>query len=219
MKCPHCLNAFHSKVEKIHLGEDCTSRWEMLKEICPSCNKYILTLKEYYEYDVEFGKTKFYSKDRTFLCYPKAESRTSLSNTIPEKYAKDYKEACLVLPDSSKASAAISRRCLQFLLLDEGKVKKGNLSDEIQQVLDSGKLPSHLQESLDAVRNIGNFAAHPIKSQSSGEVIDVEPGEAEWNLDVLEALFDYYFVQPAIIKGKRDALNAKLKDAGKPEMK
>jgi hypothetical protein len=80
-------------------------------------------------------------------------------------------------------------------------------------------LSSHLLDSLDAVRNIGNFAAHPIKSKSSGEVIDVEPGEAEWNLDVLEALFDYYFVQPAILKKKRDELNAKLKEAGKPEMK
>lgn len=60
---------------------------------------------------------------------------------------------------------------------------------------------------------------NPIKSKSSGEVIEVEPGEAEWNLDVLESLFDFYFVQPAELKKKRDALNAKLKAAGKPEMK
>jgi hypothetical protein len=33
---------------------------------------------------------------------------------------------------------------------------------------------------LDAIRTIGNFAAHPIKSTSSGEIVDVEPGEAEW---------------------------------------
>jgi len=98
-------------------------------------------------------------------------------------------------------------------------VKKGDLAGEIQQVLDAGKLPSHLLESLDAVRNIGNFAAHPIKSTSSGEIMDVEPGEAEWNLDVLEALFDHVFVQPAVLQKKRDALNAKLKEAGKPQVK
>jgi hypothetical protein len=44
-------------------------------------------------------------------------------------------------------------------------------------------------------------------------------GEAEWLLDVLEGLFDFYFVQPALLKAKRDALNKKLKDAGKPAMK
>ena len=93
------------------------------------------------------------------------------------------------------------------------------MAKEIQEVLDSGKLPSHLAESIDAVRNLGNFAAHPLKSQHTGEIIDVNPGEAEWNLDVLESLFDFYFVQPAVLKAKRDALNAKLKEAGKPPMK
>lgn len=74
-------------------------------------------------------------------------------------------------------------------------------------------------ESIDAIRNIGNFAAHPMKSASTGEIVDVEVGEAEWILDVLEALFDYYFVQPALLKAKRDALNKKLSEVGKPKMK
>jgi len=98
-------------------------------------------------------------------------------------------------------------------------VRPGNLAEEIQQVIDSGKLPSSLAESVDAIRNIGNFAAHPMKSKTSGEILPVEPGEAEWNLDVLESLFDFYFVQPQIIRKKREALNQKLKDAGKPPMK
>jgi len=72
---------------------------------------------------------------------------------------------------------------------------------------------------LDAVRNIGNFAAHPMKSQSTGEIVPVEPGEAEWNLDVLESLFDFHFVAPAKTKARKDALNKKLKDAGKPPVR
>jgi hypothetical protein len=103
---------------------------------------------------------------------------------VPEKFAEDYREACLVFSDSPKASAALSRRCLQNLLREAAKVKPGNLADEIQQVLDSGKLPSWIAESIDAVRNSGNFAAHPLKSSATGEVLPVEPGEAEWNLDV-----------------------------------
>lgn len=125
----------------------------------------------------------------------------------------DYQEACLVLADSPKASAALSRRCLQHLLRDHFKVKNGNLYDEIGQILPS--LPSYLAEALDAVRAIGNFAAHPLKSTNSGEVVDVEPGEAEWSLDVLESLFDFCFVQPAVMQKKRDAINLKLDDAGK----
>jgi len=44
-------------------------------------------------------------------------------------------------------------------------------------------------------------------------------GEAEWNLDVLERLFDFYFVQAAVLEKKREELNKKLNDAGKPLMK
>jgi len=50
-------------------------------------------------------------------------------------------------------------------------------------------------------------------------IVDVEDGEAEWNLDVLDLLFDFYFVQPAISAKRKAALNQKLKDAGKPELK
>jgi hypothetical protein len=121
--------------------------------------------------------------------------------------------------DSPKAAAALGRRCLQSLLREVAKVKPGNLADEIQQVIDSNTLPSDLSGSIDAVRNLGNFAAHPMKSQHSGEILEVEPGEAEWTLDVLESLFDFYFVRPEKLKRMRDALNRKLKEANKPEMK
>lgn len=49
--------------------------------------------------------------------------------------------------------------------------------------------------------------------------MEVEPGEAEWTLDVLESLFDFYFVQPERLKMKKKALDKKLKDSGKPKMK
>ena len=153
------------------------------------------------------------------LVRPKAISRSPLPPEIPPKFTEDYKEACLVLSDSPKASAALSRRCLQNLLREKAKTKKENLSDQIQEVIDSKKLPSYLSEGIDAVRNIGNFAAHPIKSKSTGEIVEVEPGEAEWNLDILERLFDFYFIQPEILKKKKENLNQKLEDVGKPPMK
>jgi hypothetical protein len=218
MKCPHCLTAFHDESNSIPLGEDIDSDWSIIVRACPTCRKSIISLYQRYDRYIAQG-AKQYRRKREFLCYPKATSRAPISKDVPDKYAKDYHEGCLTLSDSPKASAALSRRCLQLLLREEAKVKPGNLADEIQQVLDEGKLSTHILESLDAIRNIGNFAAHPIKSKSSGEIIEVEPGEAEWNLDVLEALFDYFFVQPSILKKKRDALNAKLKEAGRPKMK
>ena len=106
---------------------------------------------------------------------------------------------------------------MQHLLREIAKVKHDNLSKEIDEAMIS--LPTQLSTAIDGIRNIGNFSAHPQKSKHTGEIIDVEPEEAEWNLDVLEELFDHYCVKPEHLKKKRDAMNKKLEEAGKPKMK
>jgi hypothetical protein len=222
MKCPHCLVEFHPKAEEKDIGDDVNGLWKIAKYECPNpiCKQIILFLINHEgEIDMISNSLVLTGEIKTTLIHPKGLSRIPLPSEVPREFVGDYKEACLVLSDSPKASAALSRRCLQNLLREVAKVKHVNLSDEIQQVIDSKTLPSHLSESIDAIRNIGNFAAHPIKSEKAGEIIDVEPGEAEWSLDVLEILFDFYFVQPAKLKAKREALNKKLKEASKPKMK
>ena len=120
------------------------------------------------------------------------------------------------MPLSAKASAALSRRMLQAVLRDKAGTKSNDLFDQIEEVVASGKLPSHISNYLHAVRNIGNFAAHGIKSKVTGAIVEVEAGEAEWNLDVLESLFDFYFVEPTKAAKRKADLNLKLKEAGKP---
>jgi len=51
---------------------------------------------------------------------------------------------------------------------------------------------------------------------NTGAIVDVEPGEAEWTLDVLESLFDFYFVRSAMLAARKVALDKKLAEAGKP---
>lgn len=150
------------------------------------------------------------------MIYPRGSSRQPCPIEVPEVIRQDYIEACLVEPDSKKAAAALSRRCLQNLLHNNG-IKSSDLSKEIDEAMKT--LPSSLADSIDAIRHIGNFAAHPLKSTSTGEIVDVEDGEAEWALDVLEDLFDYYYIQPAVIQRKRDAMNRKLAGLGKPPLK
>jgi len=110
---------------------------------------------------------------------------------------------------------SLSRRCLQQILRQAGGVKHGKLKNEINEAIDKGSLPSHITEVLHAVREIGNFAAHPEKDDATGTILPVEVGEAEWNLDVIEALFDFYYVQPALTAARKTALNEKLEKAGK----
>jgi hypothetical protein len=182
-------------------------RWRIYQTVCPACKRPILRVATFMN-DQMIGQPR--------QVWPKGMARAPLSAEVPDLFANDYNEACLVLDDSPKASAALSRRCLQHLLREKGGVKPGKLYAEIDEAVNSGKLPPYLTESLlDAVRHFGNFAAHAEKDVNTGEVIDVEPGEAEWCLDVLEMLFDIYFVQPAKAAERTAKLQEKLKNAGK----
>jgi hypothetical protein len=213
MKCPHCLTDFHDNEGFHYLETDDEGNWHTAVCRCSACQKIIVRLFS------TLGNPGRAEDIASYLVRPKIAGRSPVPPEVPKDYSEDYKEACLVVADSAKASAALSRRCLQHLLRGEAKVKPADLFSEIEEVLSRNTLPSHIADGLDAVRNIGNFAAHPIKSKSTGEIVPVEPGEAEWNLDVLESLFDFYFVAPAKTKARKDALNKKLTDAGKPPVK
>lgn len=239
MKCPYCLENFHENwiyfeypdtlqpLEYASFLKEDDKLISLRHCYCPSCKKLIIQIGSIKIAVIESMKRTLTSIQpqnisryyKWFTVKPKSISRAPLPNEVPKEFAADYIEACLVLYESPKASAALSRRCLQYLLIEKAEAKGDNLSKQIQYVLDSKDLPSYLSDGLDAVRNIGNFAAHAIKNHNTGEIAEVEPGEAEWNLNILEELFDFYFVRPSIYAKKKDALNQKLEDCGKPPMK
>ena len=218
VKCPHCLVNFYkgSRDPCLFLRDDeqdCNEYWWADYEQCPNCEKLTVWLGSNRDREEPPDERHW------FVVYPKRTNRPPPPSEVPEDFTKDYLEACLVHADSPKASAALSRRCLQHLLREKAKVKQPNdLAKAIQEVIDDPAVPSDISATLDMVRNIGNFSAHPNKSLNTGEIVDVEPEEAEWCLDTLEVLFDFYFVRPADIKRRMEAVNVKLADTGKPQM-
>lgn len=226
-RCPHCLtvvqfidgrsNMIGGKFNGVLILEqdDNKNQINLCVSTCPQCNKSIISAEIGRSiWDKELNKYNFDILVE-FIVWPRQTTRV-VPNEVPKYISEDYFEAASVLNLSPKASAALSRRCLQTLLRDAGNAKQKNLVDQIESV--KPQLPIYISENIDAVRNIGNFAAHPIKNTGSGEIVEVEPGEAEWNLDVLDLLFDFYYVQPIRAKQKRDALNSKLSSLGKPLM-
>ena len=217
MKCPHCTVEIHPSFvfDLMNQGQSIGSEnskptfWKTAHMACPACEKAVIFLDK-------LGGTLI-PKSR-YMVYPKAVTRPRAPKELPQALSEDFNEACLVLGDSPKASAALSRRCLQQLLKLQG-FADDNLAKAIDAALLSKQIPGSLARNLDAVRNIGNFAAHPLKDTNSGAIIEVEPEESDWNLDVLEGLFDFYYVQPALDAAKIVALNTKLVAVGKPPMK
>lgn len=206
--CPHCQCTFAPKYEIQRLQvtkEDPPEDGVVLCawQICPAkqCRRHVVRLLRLR------GATQ-----HTYQPYPEDLGRPSLPREVPEPFASEYKEAALVLTKSAKASAALSRRCLQLILHDHLNIVEKDLSHEIDVLLTTKSLPADIAEDLDYIRHIGNFAAHPKKSLSTGEIVSVEDGEAEWLLNVLEELFDFYFVRTAQRTAQRDAFKQKLKD-------
>lgn len=109
MKCPHCTVDFHDNETFTYIDRDQDGTWGLGKQRCSASGRLVLRLIS----GVWANNHSMFSEETSSrLVRPKASGRPPVSPEVPKKYAEDYEEACLVLADSAKASAALSRRCL-----------------------------------------------------------------------------------------------------------
>ena len=217
--CPRCNLNFTSKGENdcyVGTASELEHYW-VLSDICPGCDHLVIWVGALENIFVEQKQSRnqhfslhIVPEDiRVTTVFPRIPPRGPAPPEVPAEFTDDYGEACLILADSAKASAALSRRCLQHILREKASVKHGTLFSEIQEVINSNTLPAHITDILDVPRKLGNVAAHPMKESNSGTIVDVEPWEAEWCLEVIEALYDHYFVMPARNAERLRRLNQK----------
>lgn len=109
---------------------------------------------------------------------------------IPKVLRNDYEEAAKILELSPKASATLSRRCLQGIIRDFWGVSKARLVDEIAAIED--KVDPLTWKSIDSVRKVGNIGAHMEKDINL--IIDVDPKEAYLLLQLIELLFEEWYI-------------------------
>lgn len=227
MRCPHCRTEFFENwfsqsvpFERVPImkgGKSAGQQTAMAVRsvVCPQCLGATVDI-------VMSARTVGATEFARVRAVPRCGPFPPAPLEVPEPIAVDYSEANEVLPISTKASAALSRRCLQGILSAHG-YKGRDLVKQVVAVLaetDTTKaLPTSLRDNVDAIRNFGNFSAHPVTDLTSLQVVEVEPGEAEWCLQLVLDLFDHYYVSPARAAEKRAALARKLSAAGKPPMK
>lgn len=113
-----------------------------------------------------------------------------LPDYLPEPIVADYKEACLIAALSPKASATLSRRCLQGMIRDFWGISKPTLYQEIEAI--KNKVDDLAWNAIDAVRKIGNIGAHMEKDINV--IVDVEPDEAKLLIGLIETLVDDWYV-------------------------
>ena len=171
----HGLQALHSVVY-VCPNEDCR---EFTLAVALGKSEWVANRQEY-----EDGET-----EEQWQLVPSGRFRT-FPEYIPAPILADYREACLIRDLSPKASATLSRRCLQGVIRDFWQVVKPRLVDEIDAIKD--KVDPITWNAIDAVRNIGNIGAHMEKDINL--VVDVDPEEAGLLIGLIETLLTEWYV-------------------------
>ena len=207
--CPHCnlqqtVTEKRYSLKRAHLGLDSQNEGHLFIEYkaigCanPGCQKSTI--------HVRIGNRPTNSNadrlDEKTLIFDQRLVPQGLAkpqpNYIPQAIRDDYQEACLIAELSPKASATLTRRCLQGMIRDFAKISKNRLIDEIKalrKAVDDGSADRSISiESVDAidhVRGIGNIGAH--MERDIDHIIEVDPGEAQALIELVEMLFDEWY--------------------------
>jgi hypothetical protein len=149
----------------------------------------------------------------SWLAHPRA-SRQPIDPAITGEFRRDYEEAAVILDPSPRMSAVLSRRILGDLLERYAGQNSFSLTTRIDNFIKDTKHPHYLRENLHHFREIADFGAHTQRNHQA-EIINVDRDEAEWTLDLVDRLFEYFIIGPQRDQKMRAAMDAKVKDAGR----
>ena len=189
-KCPYCNSVFPLTGDTIQTrevyfkppdpwGVPDGSRTRISFYKCPNCNEYIVRAKG-------FGKKVL---DINSQLRPLSFA-IQFPDYIPEVIRQDYNEACAIVNLSPKASATLSRRCLQAMIRDFWNITETTLYKEIESL--DAVIPATQKKVLHSLRQIGNIGAHPEADVNT--IIDIEPGDAEKLIKVIEFFIDKWYI-------------------------
>lgn len=111
---------------------------------------------------------------------------------IPLQIRQDYEEAYAIVHLSPKASATLSRRCLQGMIRDFHEITRNSLFEEINALEEISGVTATQKNVLQSFKEIGNLGAHP--EDDVNLIIDISPENAIALLEYIEILIrQWYF--------------------------
>lgn len=157
---------------------------------CPNkdCDEFTLTAAIYNA--TAGGAWDRPASARKFWQLIPASAAKILPEYVPQAIRADYEEACLIRDLSPKASATLSRRCLQGMIRDFWNVRKRSLKQEVDALQEH--VDATTWAAIDSVRAIGNIGAHMEKDID--HIVDVVPQEAALLISLVETLIDEWYV-------------------------
>lgn len=199
-KCPFCTHVctitdsnYSNHTHDFYLKNKYDKRLGLKTNVivCPNPQCKEVVIKASLHQDDGIRYSNFNSPpEKKWNLLPQSSSKTYSTLIIPEVILNDYEEACLIKDLSPKAAATLARRCLQGMIRDFWEVKEKNLFEEIKAI--ENRIEPEVWEAIDSIRSLGNIGAHMEKDINI--IVDVESDEAQLLIDLLEMLFDEWYI-------------------------
>lgn len=143
------------------------------------------------------------------VVYPAESGRILVDEEVPLDLRELYAEAGRIEALSPNGAAFLGRRILERVLREQLKSSSGTpLAKLIDEYIRTSSLPAELDQLMHDVRSFGNIAAHPLESIDN-QILDVEPQEATYVLDVIAELLNFIYVRPTKQRRMRERYEAK----------
>lgn len=179
LECKHCSATVEALEIATHFDEmtedgEPPGKWTLA--ICPRCTLPLLAVQ------CDYGEG--FQADTPIRVYPAPDRR--LGFAVPRTIRAAFDEATVCFKAKAyTASAIMCRKTLEGLCA-EHEIKGRNLSDSLKKLKESGVIEERLFEWAEALRTLGNEAAHGVSSTISRQ-------DASDILEFTEALAEYVF--------------------------
>lgn len=202
LECKDCSALVDASVIATHLvpgDPDDTLGWPELWTFaaCPRCKRPMLAIQ------VDSGDG--FADDTPFRRYPPPDQRLGWS--VPKQIRKAFSEAVTCYKAKAYTACAIMcRKSLEGMCADHG-VREKTLALSLKKLKDTGVIELRLFEWAEALRQLGNEAAHDVATQTT-------PDDAKDILEFTEALAEYIFTYRDKFKQfkERRSLERKTRD-------
>lgn len=133
------------------------------------------------------------------MLFPDSGSAPLPHPEMPADVSADFSEARGIVTKSPRGAAALLRLAIQKLMVDLGEKGK-DINTDIGNLVTKG-LPLQIQQALDSVRVIGNFAVHP------GELnLKDTPDLAHALFELVNIIVDVMIAQPKRVQAVYNSL-------------
>lgn len=205
--CPHCgITVLYKPIGKTYTF-NCTDHLSRKSSIqvhvgvCPQCNK------------IAIGA---YHPNHSHYLWPPDVWPDRAPAGLDSEIKRYYDEARHIVSLSPSGAAVLSRRCIQHVIRKKLEIRKRSLFEEIEEAVKRDELSKPTRDALDHVRNIGNWAAHPVENAGENDpantLIEVSLKEARYTLEVLELLFRDLYELPEKVERMDIAIQTRRSD-------